>query len=880
MQYHDNPAGVFADFSIDKNHCDGQNTGMTQGTVHTEQPNLPDFSPVRRWRGQPAPMALAAGALMLGIVSGRYAPLVTGVYVLAGAIGLGAAMASFFRDHLRPLTSAALAVVIFCAGAVHVRLVYFQTSPDDVLTYTGHGRILSTLRGQIETAPQILVSDANLGGYHRPPRTCFLLECREILTSEGWRAVGGLARVTIKEADRRLFAGQSVELVGSLGRIRGPDNPGQYNAAQAARDQHVMAAMSVERADAASIRSEPAGSWLSRAVCKVRALAREHWAGLGAEQDDRLLDALIIGERHPSLQSLNRTMMQAGVVHFMSISGSHLAIFLGFVYLLCRLASLTPRRSAGAALAILVIYIALAEPNAPLYRSAIMAGAVCLAVMFRRSGAAINALSLSAVILLIVDPLDLFSAGFQLSFALVAGMLLFNEPVKQLLFGRWLRRRGLMVFRDQSRAKRWFKHLAGEWLMTGVSVGVISYVVSIPLVAYHFGLFSPYAAMLSMLLSPLITFVLVPGYISLALAWPMPNFAFTFGALGAQAARLLALAVDAMKFLPGLCFELRPVPVWWVLLFYVASAAVMYCRRIPWGHTVAVAMVLGLAAATIYTQLPAPAPASAELHVLSVGSGQCVVLRVPSGKTYIIDAGTRSDVEVCQNVLLPFLRAKKFPAPSAAFVSHANTDHYAALAGLAERGELPRLYLNEFFGQGSDGAEESPPVRYLNNLRQQGVEIIRLAAGQTIPLDERTTLEVLWPPSGRKELDSPALLNDTSLALRITCGRHRVLLPGDLGKIGQGELAALPAGAMRSDVLILPHHGGWTDKLPDFFRAVSPVIGVVSNNMEPRVPARGGEAGKRYYARLTHSCRYYSTPRNGWICVHFGGARLDVETMR
>ena len=728
---------------------------MTQGTV---QPNNPDFSPVRRWQGQVAPMALVAAAMMLGIVCGRYAPLATGVYVVLGALGMGVAITSFFREHLRLITSTGLVVAIFCGGAIHVRLVYFQTASDDVVMYTGHGRIPSTLRGQIETSPQIISNDANLCGYHRPPRTCFLLRCDEILTSEGWRNVSGLARVTVKESDRRLTAGQDVELVGWLGRFRGPDNPGQYDAADFARNQHVLVGMSVEGADGAAIRPGGQASWFQQTMWKVRALAREHWAGLGAEQDDRLLDALIIGERHPALQSLNRTMMQAGVVHFMSISGSHLAIFLGFVYLLCRLASLTPRRSAVAALVILIVYIALAEPNAPLYRSAIMAGAVCIAVICRRAGAAINALAASAVILLAIDPLDLFSAGFQLSFGLVAGMLLFNQSAKKLIFGRWLRRRGLMVFRGHSRARRWLTHLAADWFMTGVSVGVVSYIISIPLVAYHFGLFSPYAAVLSMLLGPLITFVLVPGYISLALAWPMPNLSHTFGTLAAHAANWLAVAVDAMKWLPGLCFEMRPVPVWWVLLFYAAAAGVVYCRRIPWGRAVAVAGLLAMLAGTVYTQLPAPAPGVAELHVLSVGSGQCVVLRTPSGKTFVIDAGTRSDMDVCQQVLLPFLRDRKFPAPSAAFVSHANTDHYAALAGLAERGSLERVYMNEFFGQGTDGADESPPVRFLDNLRRCGVEVIRFSAGQTLQLDGQTRLEVLWPPPGRRDLDTPAMV--------------------------------------------------------------------------------------------------------------------------
>ena len=97
-----------------------------------------------------------------------------------------------------------------------------------------------------------------------------------------------------------------------------------------------------------------------------------------------------------------------------------------------------------------------------------------------------------------------------------------------------------MVFRDRDRLRRWLNYTAANWLMDAVAIAVIAYVVSAPLVAYHFHLFSPYAAPLSLLLAPVVAAVLVPGYVSMALAWPMPNLAYAFGQLAAWAADGLA----------------------------------------------------------------------------------------------------------------------------------------------------------------------------------------------------------------------------------------------------------------------------------------------------------------------------------------------------
>jgi len=841
------------------------------GPINAQKPRVP----VHR-----APMVPVAVAMVLGIVAGRYVPLATGFYAACGLAALGLAVFTFRREHLHLLTSIVVGVAVFAAGAIHVRITYFQVSEDHIVTYTGRSRIPATIRGQIVTSPQIVEADPNMTfGYRRPARTCFLLRADGIKTGDDWREVSGLVRVSVKEPDDRLAAGQDVELVGWMGRFRGPDNPGQFDQAAAARNQHTLVWMSVEGCDGVTVRPDDGASWCARAFWRLRALARQHWAGLGGEQEEQLLNALIIGERHPALQSLNRIMMRAGVVHFMSISGSHLVVFLGFVYLLCRLLALPPRRSAAAALIVLIAYMLLAEPNAPLLRSAIMAGALCLATIFRRGHATLNALAAATVILLVIDPLELFSAGFQLSFGMVAGLILLHRPVRDFLFGHWIRRRGLIVFREKARVRRWFYHTAADWLMSGLAVSLIAYVVSVPLVAYHFGLFSPYAAVLSLLLSPFITAVLVPGYVSLALAWPLPNLSHTVGRASAWASELLGRLVEAMRWLPGLSFELRPVGVWWALLCYVVIVLALLHRRLPRGRIWAGVAALVLAGATVYSQRAAAAPATAELHVLSVGAGQCVVLRTPSGRTFIIDAGSRSGLDVYEQVLRPFLRQRRLPGASIAVVSHANADHYSALSGLLAGGSVERVYLNGYFGRPAEGPDATEAAEFLAMCRRNGAELAHLRAGESLQLDDRTKMEVLWPPDGRADLASPRNVNDTSLVLRLTCDGTRVLLPGDVSELGQGGLLQ-PGQDLRADVLLMPHHGSWNDRLGRFFQAVAPKVAIASSDHDPRPPVNGKEAVKDFYTRLNSACRYYSTARNGWVCVRFGAGVLEVETMR
>ncbi len=815
-------------------------------------------------------------AMIGGIVAGRFTDLPVGFWTVAGSAALIAAVGTFPLKRFHLLTGVCLAVTIFSLGAVYVRTVCFSVRDDDIVHYAGEGRRLATVRGRIVTAPQIYGDDAGVAqGWRRPPRTSFVLGVEGILLrGQGIQPAGGLARVTVQQPVDHLAAGQEVDLVGWIGRVGPPNNPGQFDWRAVARNSGTLVEVTVPGADGVTVRSETPGGWLGRAVWQVRSSARQHLLDCGDVRGGRLVNALILGERHPALRGLNRAMVRGGVAHFLSISGLHLGVFLGFIYLLCRLASLTPRRAAAAVLIILAAYVVLAEPRAPLLRSALMAAALCLATISQRRYAALNALAAAAIVLLAVDPMQLFSAGFQLSFAIVAGLVIGHDPVRRMLFGRWLGRRGLMVFRDPRGPRRWLYVRAADWAIGGVTMCLTAYLAAAPLVAVHFGLFSPWAPLLSLVLFPVVLAVLVPGYISIALAWPMPNLSYAFGRLAGQAANGLAGLVEATEALPGLSFELRPLGPGWAVLCYAALILLVVRRRSRRLTIWAAVAVLAVAAVTWQAQRDAPPPTEAELHLLAVGDGQCALLRTPSGETVLLDAGTRSGFDGYEQVLRPLLRELRLPRPARAFVSHANTDHFNVLAASARRGGAPRrVYLNDYFA-----AESQPPAavgELMSLLAERGVEVVRLSAGQTVEIDDRTRVEVLWPPAQRRDDLS---VNDTSLVLRVVCDGRSILLTGDLDAIGQADLTR--DGGAGADVLVLPHHGGWEKELPAFFDAVAPTFVLVSSARRLRAPTSGGEAAREFYQRIDADGRFYATSRNGWIRVRFGVGGIRVKTMR
>ncbi len=826
---------------------------------------------------QRAPLVPVALLGMVGIVLGRYLELPVGGWAFLAALGMAGAviLAAVPRWHGAGCVAAGAAVLGL--AAVHASLAHQHIARDDIVTCVGPAPILATVRGRVASFP-VLRSSVLDGewAYYRPPRTEFLLDCESVRGRDGsYLPARGQARVVVQEPLRTLVPGQRVELCSWLRRFEGPDNPGEFDWRAHEHMQHRYVRLSVPGVEGVTVLDGGAMPPLVRWYWRVRTGARDALTP-GAEDAPgaSLVAALVIGQRSDAIDALNRTMVRGGTAHLLSISGMHLGIFLMFVYGLCRALGLPPRRCALLVLGVLALYVLTASPRAPLLRSAVMAAAVCLSVLLRRRHSPLNALAAAALVLLALDPLQLFQAGFQLSFAIVAGLLVLYEPLRRRLFGRYLHHRGLLAFRDDERVRRWIHSTAANFAIASVTASLAAYLVSVPLVAYHFGLFSPYAAGLSLLLLPLVTLTLIPGYLALGLQMGAPNLAWQCSRVSAAMADLTGRTVALTEYLPHLCIELRPLPPLWALGCYLVLGAVVARRHVPFARPLIAAAVVVLAGGTVYTQLPAPAPPDAELHLLDVGAGQCALLRAPSGASCFLDAGSQTHPQTYERIVAPFLRARSLPHPDVAFVSHANTDHYSALRPAIEAGRLRRVYLNDRFGRVERDTTDADRA-FLALLADGGVEVVRLRAGDRVPLDDRTCVEVLAPSP---DLPESADVNDTSLVLRVVCDGRGVLLPGDAEALAQGRLLAA-ATPLRSDVLVLPHHGGWMDTLPDFVAAVAPEVVLVSGMHDPRPPARAPRPAREFYAHLPTRFRYHTTRTNGYILLRFGRHGVTVETM-
>ena len=377
------------------------------------------------------PAVTTAVAFIGGIAAHRALPHWPAAWVGTACLCAGMAIVMFRRDWRSTL--ALIAAVFFIAvGAAQVESYRFRH--DDIAAYAGEEPRIAKLELEI-VQPLRIVGTHFQTARPIPPRQVTTARVLRVLTHSGWTDASGAILCQITPPDDRLVIGQRIRVTGMLQRPGGAMNPGQFDWEKYYREQRILTSLQIPESRGIEIVAEHPPSPLARAREWVRrVLAR----GFSAEQslDHALLRALVLGDHDPELRDVQEQFRRTGTSHHLAISGMHVAILGMVVYGFCHMLMLRPRTVAWAAMLAVIVYGCLALPSPPVVRSVVLCASFALGMLARRATDAIQLLAVSVIAMLVYHPLDLYSAGFQLSFGTVLGLMVLTHRVAPLLRDR------------------------------------------------------------------------------------------------------------------------------------------------------------------------------------------------------------------------------------------------------------------------------------------------------------------------------------------------------------------------------------------------------------------------------------------------------------
>jgi len=552
-----------------------------------------------------------------------------------------------------------------------------------------------------------------------------------------------------------------------------------------------------------------------------------------------VLAALAVGDQAAIDRDDWALFRETGVAHLMSISGLHVTLFAWLAAaLIGPLWRLSPRlmlalpaplaaRWGGVAAA--TGYALLAGWGVPAQRTLWM---LLTLALLRSAGVRWPqplVLLAAAVVVTLFDPWALMQPGFWLSFAAVA-LLIAADPAAAA-----------------PRPQRGWRPRALATVRAGLHTQAVASLGLAPLSLVFFQQVSLVGFVANLVAIPLVTLVIVP--LSL-LGVLLPPLWLPAAAL----VRALVLLLQWLAGWPLVSWTAAAAPAWGVLAGLAGGALLLL--PLPWRlRLLGLPMLLPLLA----PPLPRPAEGAFEVLAADVGQGSAVLLRT-RGHLLVYDAGPRYSPEsdAGARVLLPLLRARGERRIDLLMLSHRDTDHVGGAAALLAG--LPVAAIR------SSLADVHP-------LLQRGVPHLRCAAGQAWDWDG-VHFELLHPPSG--EPAASARPNALSCVLRVQAADGRsLLLAGDIEAAQEAALLARDAGALRSQVLLVPHHGSRSSSTEAFITAVAPGTAVVQAGYRNRFGHPAPEVEARYRARGVQWQR--SDTCGAWLWQADGTMRCERE---
>lgn len=546
-------------------------------------------------------------------------------------------------------------------------------------------------------------------------------------------------------------------------------NPGGFDYEAYLFSRHIRATGYVVSSESRVYLGEDKASgfnWLRQAI------SRRLDSVLINEKQKGILRALAIGDKQGISAQQWKTLRQTGTAHLIAISGLHLSLVSGLVYLLASFAwrSFTygVRRIPAQKFAVLpalvsaIVYSGLAGFSIPTQRALVMLASLYLSVLLMRQPFRLQGLALALFSVLVYDPLSVLSPGFWLSFCAVA--IIYFIVTTRPDTGYW--RQGLRV-------------------QLGISVGLI------PLSLLFFQSASLVSPLANLVAIPLYGFIVVPltlvGIASFAI---LPDFIGS--GLLHVAAMVSGLAWHWLEWLSSF----SPAA-----LHFASPPAALALLAIAGMVLIAMPAGVPLRYLGIFLCLPVfwrpTAPPSGEFRatLLDVGQGLSLAVRTHE-HLLVFDTGARfSDrLNAGEAVVVPFVRQQGLSRIDMLIISHDDNDHIGGLYAVRDALVIDRLVSNVPQAGATDACAQGRKWRW-----------------------DRVQFEILHPHAGAGGGN-----NNDSCVLMVKAGNKSLLVPGDIEKPAELELVREYGDKLHANYLVSPHHGSKTSSSQDFLDSVRP----------------------------------------------------------
>ncbi len=619
---------------------------------------------------------------------------------------------------------------------------------------------------------------------HKGTKQTFTLACDSVWVDEKGYSCCGRTRVVVIDSCEGLRQGDLVFVKGNIRRPAMARNPGEFDFRAYLAAQNIYTQMTITNPYNLSLLARDADDVFTRRLIRP---VRDHIEALICVvlqgEVRAVMRGLLLGLRDEIDDELRSDFAVAGVVHVLAVSGLHVGFILMSIIFLLQLFRVPKNWQLPFLLLALLFYCHLTGSAPPVMRASIMAAVVLAATFLQRRPNPINTIALAAFIILMLQPLDLFTTGFQLSFAAVAGIVLFYSKMEDYLsplFQQW---------REEGRSIR-------RSIVQLLLVSLSAQIVTAPLTVYYFNRLPLYALAANLLIVPLVSLIVFIGMVASVFAAIHAPIGIIYMNCDWLLLRMLLRLVEGFASLPWASISLAAPSSLQIVLFYLGVFTVAYWRQPKIAKRL---LFVLLGASTIAVWYHAFTVKTVfRVTFFDVGQGDAALCEFPTGKTVLIDAGDANEyIDYGKRVILPYLQRKGIRRLDALILSHGHKDHIGGAPAVLQTMPVSRIIRSACMTQPNFyRAVDSIAIAHKIPMTSvaAGDTVAGLGVGECYILAPRRIAMEQWDE------------NLCSMVISLHFGRCSFLFTGDIGKNIE-ELLSEYKAFVHADVVKLPHHG-------------------------------------------------------------------------
>lgn len=579
------------------------------------------------------------------------------------------------------------------------------------------------------------------------------------------------------------------------------------------------------------------------------------------KNEANLLSGILIGDKEGIEKEVQENFRDSNLSHMLAVSGAHVSyVILGITYVLKKV-KVNKLWSNMITIVTLCCFIFLTGASSSVIRACIMAIYIIIGHMMHRKTKLISSVSLSLLIILILNPYKLFDIGLQLSYGGTIGIILFSgvlakkAKLNNLLEG--------FVNKLKYRVK--------QLIVVCVSANLIIF----PIIAAHYSTMCLTFVISNICAGPILGVIIILGFITIFVSFVSIDIAKPFALILNIFIQILMYITKICSSLPFSKIYIKTPSLSQIIIYYMILIFIYYiCKirkkkrrlihrkllRTVQNKKVQKLFIIVIILIFTSMQILKCLPSDLTIYFIDVGQGDSTLIVTPNHKTILIDGGGtefESDFDIGKQTLLPEILGQGITKIDYLLISHFDSDHVGGLLTVLESLKVKNAII-------SRQIEESGNYKkFLKIVKDKKINVMVVKKDDEICIEKNLKIDVLWP---KREQITDNVLNNNSIVAKVIYNNFSILFTGDIEKVAEENIIReyKDTNLLTSNIIKIAHHGSKTSSTEGFLNLVNPKIALIGVGRDNKF----GHPNEETIQRLKNmKVKIYRTDEMGEITI-------------